>query len=82
MTSTQSMLWLYISGDTPWAVLSKASEKRFPDELLTEEDSCADTEGLVSNIKNMAKKKKGGGSTDNVWSVEKRFNKHIINYYN
>lgn len=54
------MLWLYISGDTPWAVLSKASEKRFPDELLTEEDSCADTEGLVSNIKNMAKKKRGG----------------------
>lgn len=74
------MLWLYISGDTPWAVLSQASEKRFPDELLTEEDSWADTEGLVSNIKNMAKKKKG--STDNVWSVEKRFNKHIINYYN
>ena len=48
--------------------------------LLTEEDSSADTEGLVSNIKNMAKKKKG--STDNVWPVEKRFNKHIINYYN
>ena len=53
------MLWLYIRGDTPWAVLSQASEKRFPDELLTEEDSWTDTEGLVSNIKNMAKKKKG-----------------------
>ena len=52
------MLWLYIRGDTPWAVLSQASEKRFPDELLTEEDSWTDTEGLVSNIKNMAKKKK------------------------
>ena len=75
------MLWLYIRGDTPWAVLSQASEKRFPDELLTEEDSWTDTEGLVSNIKNMAKKKKKG-STDNVWPVEKRFNKHIINYYN
>ena len=49
------MLWLYISGDTPWAVLLQASEKRFPDELLTEEDSWADTEGLVSNIKNTAK---------------------------